>query len=101
MTSQVVRGTFKTRAKRYILQFVFIFARVLAIRPDRDPAGKGGIGDRVNPNPLMHVLTDVRPRVDGFLIILGSILGVILEPFGTQSWRLTLQGPPGEPKRGV
>ena len=31
----------------------------------------------------------------------GLHLGVILEPLGTQNWRLTLQGPPGEPKRGV
>ena len=46
--------------------------------PARGPAGKGGMGDRVNPIPLQRVLTDVRPRVDGFFFDLGLHFGVIL-----------------------
>ena len=52
------------------------------MRPARGPAGKGGMGDRVNPIPLQRGLTDVRPRVDGFLGVPGKAFGAPFELFG-------------------
>ena len=83
------------------------FTMVLSIWLGRASAGKG-VGDRVNPTPI-GVLTDVRPRVDGFVTIweglgphfkrflgaLGDILVVWEGPGNMLEFRWILEPSPG------
>ena len=51
MTLESKRGFQENPSKTHVFMFYLHFTRVLAMCPRRDPAGKGGRGDRVNPIP--------------------------------------------------